>query len=235
MNFTEPKGHITYPAGNASEYTNNEHVVFTFTANGTNQILVRITRMSLEYQRNCLYDYIAMEGAGHADGKYCGNKSDLSFLSLGKTLTVTFRSDSSISGSGFQLSWIWINHSKCLENTDSLNILSTYNFPLSFPGLISCCSTITVTQNKRILLKVLNMSHNLVTSFYLKADEFQMSLRFKNNRHSNDGNFIFSWRHFTICINTSRPLGDGEGVRLNYTEGNDVSWSTTSDVFDIKI
>eukprot|EP00058_Branchiostoma_floridae_P023917 XP_002609407.1 hypothetical protein BRAFLDRAFT_86509 [Branchiostoma floridae] len=78
----------------------------------------------LEHQRDCLFDYVQLIESGNQTtlGRYCGdNYPEGPIISSGPEVTIEFRSDDTIGGSGFLVHWRTVLKDACAtKHTDTV-------------------------------------------------------------------------------------------------------------------
>uniref|UniRef100_A0A6A7FUH2 Cubilin n=1 Tax=Hirondellea gigas TaxID=1518452 RepID=A0A6A7FUH2_9CRUS len=103
--LTGDMGTFSSPAMNG-RYHHNMLCEWLIRVPAAETIDLNVTSFSLEGGRSCYYDYLEFRDGGLADspliGKYCGRRMPPSIQSSGNQLFVTFKTDSSVSYSGFE-------------------------------------------------------------------------------------------------------------------------------------
>ncbi|XP_071089298.1 uncharacterized protein [Haliotis cracherodii] len=120
------------------------------------RILITLMNIGLEYQENCLYDFLEFKQT-IPEGRYCGT-SDVPrhLLSTDNQADVTFETDYSVTGSGFLLSWMWLDMKDCTEKTltEEYGNISSFNFPFAFPDAMNCQIVIQGVPGNRVFLEL---------------------------------------------------------------------------------
>ncbi|XP_078687197.1 cubilin homolog [Branchiostoma floridae x Branchiostoma belcheri] len=86
----------------------------------------------LEHQRHCLYDYVQLsENGTEANlGRYCGdNHPEGPIRSSGQEITIEFRSDDTIVGSGFLVSWRTVLKDACTTKHTGTDLQYKWDLP----------------------------------------------------------------------------------------------------------
>ncbi|KAM5129367.1 embryonic protein UVS.2-like [Mantella aurantiaca] len=78
---------------------------YTITAPVGYKIALTVTDFHLEYAKYCIYDYLKVFADGKQKGPFCGNINVPKISSIGNTMVLVFRSDSSTEAKGFQASY----------------------------------------------------------------------------------------------------------------------------------
>lgn len=108
-NYTRMHGYIRSP-GWPKPYQPNLDCRWTITVPAGQQIAVTITDLDLDYSRgdNC-FDYLEIKNgdtnSASAVKKYCGQFKSKHFTSLSNVISIRFKSDYSVEGTGFTLEW----------------------------------------------------------------------------------------------------------------------------------
>ena len=112
--------------------------------------------------------------------------SNITFLSVKRSMYVRFKSDFSMNGRGFTLTWIAYPVDPCtIRNitvgTDSFGYVNSYNFPYRYFNNLACTYEIATTPNESIWLEFMNFSlsnrdrdcrdHVTVISTYSQSEE----------------------------------------------------------------
>ncbi|OXA46307.1 cubilin [Folsomia candida] len=106
--ITAANGSFTYPAG-GGQYPNDDHRLFTFARSGTPAPTIRFTRVDLESDSECSYDfirtYVWFDNLYLQVARFCGSTIPPSFTIPDGLALLAFGSDSSVTGSGFTFEW----------------------------------------------------------------------------------------------------------------------------------
>ncbi|XP_060604155.1 uncharacterized protein LOC132757004 isoform X2 [Ruditapes philippinarum] len=120
--YTDIDGNITSP-----EYKNNQLYKYNITLNNSTGVKLVFEDINLEESTGCVYDYIEVLANNGSLEKFCGKYEQKKILVRGKTVLIVFRSDSSISGTGFRMFWseandvILVNGAQRSSNERSLS------------------------------------------------------------------------------------------------------------------
>ena len=197
--YNASSGSILNPIPPNSNYSNFENTTYILVADDRHRISMTLTNIDLEYQKECLYDYLLLTNTT-SDGRYCHSSQQRHFLSLQNHTTLTFITDYSVTGSGFALSWRWVDPSQCQAhiNTAESGNVTSFNYPYVFPDAVRCTTVLTAAKNKRLFMEFV----------YLKL--------------SDDGGCNYSYvevwtggnEHHRLCRNTNTSLYDMSFVSL---------------------
>ena len=151
----EPTGSICSPGFPSESYPNNYHHVYNFMAPPKHTIYLTI-HLDLEYQLNCIYDSIRTFGMT-TEEILCGNTTEKYFImSMYNNCSIEFLTDDDVTATGFQLSWYWINITLPFQyHQDSITsgIVSSLNFPHTYPQATSGCATLYAPNGHRLLFE----------------------------------------------------------------------------------
>ncbi|XP_064639828.1 uncharacterized protein LOC135495295 [Lineus longissimus] len=140
----------------SQNYTNNEKHTVIITIPADHRIIFDIAFIDLEYQYQCLYDFLNfMDLNTTLSKRFCGyDKSDLHHASDSNSVNVTFFTDSSQTGRGYSLTWKSVDISECnlTKVTEEFGVVSSLNFPLFYLDNLDCETWIVAATNKRIWL-----------------------------------------------------------------------------------
>ncbi|OWF34746.1 Protocadherin Fat 3 [Mizuhopecten yessoensis] len=226
-------GQIKMPPNTGHPYDNNLHKEYELHAAVGNRIFVTLEFLAIEYQEECLYDYLSLNDIMGNNTTLCGNGSTTRtkyFLSIEQQIKIIFHTDSSIVAEGFELSWKWINKEECVQNvrvnnSDKSGIISNINYPLPYPDMVRCCKSFNWQSNSRIivLFNNINISQNkLDPSLVLYTEERRVTLP-----HKLDTTFPVSQRTFIsdmsglrFCLNVD-SIEENEGFFGTYSISNE--------------
>lgn len=106
--WTDASGEITSPLRDG-RYKANLMCEYVIRQPADSRVRVRFERFQLEHSADCVFDYVAMhEGATREAplvGRWCGTQMPPVHLSLTNVLTIVMRTDYSIGGEGFRLTY----------------------------------------------------------------------------------------------------------------------------------
>lgn len=210
-------------------YTNSQMTSFLFLANDGFRIVFNLVAYDIEYQDQCLYDYIETYGMT-ADSKYCGkNTESVIFVSKSNSAEIIFNTDEDITAAGFNLSWFMVKNDvafqKVLQTESSSNLFSV-NYPNAFPDKIDSCTRVAVPRGQRLTVEIININlpgNNCTDSKFeiLAGTDFNKTFcggtsvdtltYFSRFILTNNGNMSF-------CMKAPR-LKAGEGVQLQLSSG----------------
>ncbi|XP_066978110.1 uncharacterized protein [Macrobrachium rosenbergii] len=152
-------GNLTTP-GYPSQYPNNLHLTITLRGPASSRLVITFTKIDLEYQQDCLYDYVGLQsGPQDSMTRYCGrhlkDMERFDYVSKSNEAVVTFHSDWSVVGAGVMGRWRVVDISSCphQELRQSQGIITSPNFPYFNLDSIHCTTTIKASVNERIWLQ----------------------------------------------------------------------------------
>ncbi|XP_067663222.1 cubilin-like isoform X2 [Haliotis asinina] len=124
-------------------YNNNIYCQWTISAPVGYKVKVEVQTMSLEYDSSCSRDYVLFRDGsssyGTRLGKYCDDVSGY-IVSSSNAMTITFRTDSSVTDRGFSLKYI--ARTQACGDDDTISYETKYiespNYPLSYPDNADC-------------------------------------------------------------------------------------------------
>ncbi|XP_042887240.1 uncharacterized protein LOC122263022 isoform X3 [Penaeus japonicus] len=152
-------GNISSP-GYPSPYPNNLHLTVTLQGPANSRLVVTFLKLDLEYQQDCLYDYVGLQSSVEDEVKrFCGRHSTdmdrFDFVSRGNVALVTFHSDWSVVGAGARGRWRAVDTSGCpfQELTEPEGLLTSPNFPDFNLGGLDCTTLIRAKEGERVWLQ----------------------------------------------------------------------------------
>ncbi|XP_049809059.1 uncharacterized protein LOC126252230 [Schistocerca nitens] len=201
------------------------------------RLVLRFTRLDLEPQQDCLYDYIELRsllpqpatGDDDADADAerapdsrvvrCGRHDDadlhrLNFVSESNEALLHFHSDYSVSGGGFSASWQAVDVSGCPLQTLTAREgrLTSPNYPHFLLAHLDCATTILAPAGRRVWLEFSEFSIGAGEAL-LEVDlgggqaAFQP---FQSPTHLTDGVFLSVGERLQVRLRTAdRPSGAG--------------------------
>ncbi|XP_067144358.1 uncharacterized protein [Centruroides vittatus] len=115
---------VNFPA----HYTSNMHYVMKIESNPASRIVINLDHLEVEWQEDCLYDYLEITERLDERGKrFCGSVIDekSNYVSEQSVVYLVFHSDYSMTGSGFVLRWESVIGDSCgeLHKTSSYIVL----------------------------------------------------------------------------------------------------------------
>ncbi|XP_067660430.1 cubilin-like [Haliotis asinina] len=149
-------------------YNNNIYCQWTISAPVGYKVKVEVQTMSLEYDPSCSRDYVLFRDGSSSYstrlGKYCDDVTGY-IVSSSNAMTITFRTDSSVTDRGFSLKYI--ARTKACGEDDTISYEAKYiespNYPLSYPNNADCEWTISTSIDGYVI-------HVEVVSFNLEYD-----------------------------------------------------------------
>ena len=111
---------------------------------------------SCNYDSVSVYDNSTVPNTGGLIGRYCGTPLPPSVTSVGDTVTVVFRSDSSVAAEGFTLSYVTVNASTLCGGTyyTETGVIVSPGFPNGYSPSLDCTWIIRAPLNRQIRLNV---------------------------------------------------------------------------------
>ncbi|XP_078391727.1 cubilin [Cetorhinus maximus] len=156
--LTQPTGTITSP-GHPTSYPHDTKCIWYISIQPGHVIRLTFTSFNMEYHMNCTKDYVELYdngtiSSGRPIGRFCGGSIPPSITSSGSMMSLLFVSDSSIATQGFSASYDSpIASSVCREEFfESTGTLTSPNYPNGYSYNQECIYTITVENNKQIML-----------------------------------------------------------------------------------
>ncbi|XP_029444624.1 cubilin [Rhinatrema bivittatum] len=134
--FTEPSGVFTSP-NHPSNYPNNHECIYRITVGTNKQIQLNFTEFVLEpkWYTDCA-DYVEIRDGGYHTspflGKYCGRTAPPLIVSHSNTLWIKFKSDSSITTTGFLAHWDGTSTGCGGTLTTASGSFSSPNYPMPY-------------------------------------------------------------------------------------------------------
>lgn len=231
------RGNLTTPNFPAHYYNNLDFSV-KIKAPERTRLLIEFTKIDLEPQIECLYDYIELKSAtGSGEDmkdtiKLCGShETDMkrfNFVSKTNEGVLRFHSDFSISGGGFSLTWRAVDVSGCPMQTLTAKegTVTSPNYPLSLLPHLDCSLTILAPSGKRVWLEFKHFDFGnakLEDDIHVNNEEATLEISlggesvtfrpFQIRGLLTEGNFISNGEHLKIRLRTgSNPEGSGYKV-----------------------
>ncbi|XP_067930809.1 cubilin-like [Watersipora subatra] len=136
--LTGPSGTFLSP-NYPTTYNRNAECYWTITVSQGSSIILFMVDFDIENHNTCQYDYVeVIEGlhTGQSIAKLCGSTLPQPVRSQGNTMTVKFRSDSSLGGKGFHAAYSADCQNRVLNY--SSGVIESPNFPDSYPHNRNC-------------------------------------------------------------------------------------------------
>ncbi|KAK3085773.1 hypothetical protein FSP39_008527 [Pinctada imbricata] len=224
--ITENKGVIIHPREPMQHYGNNEKKTYHLIASSLERIFIEVIRLDVEFQDNCLYDYVQIYGL-EKNQSLCGNLKNydaLLYWSVNNTIVIHFHSDDSVAGKGFDIRWQFFRPSACieLEEKDERQNFRSINFPYPYPDEVDCCQHLELKQEnlqdtRRLLV--------VFTEIFLQSKSTCLSLSNGNNTlyetcggiSTTNRRFLSSNGRLQLCYNISGSAR-GEGFQGFYNQ-----------------
>ncbi|XP_036358468.1 cubilin-like [Octopus sinensis] len=157
--YSKHNGEIMSPKYPNSYPPNRECTWELRVPNGYRLNLSFVPPFDLEHSEGCVNDYVKLEvptfNNTQNTSKYCSNIVPDTSSFFTSIMTITFRSNSDISGSGFLARW----KAECGSYyTEPTGVISSPGFPLGYENNQNCFYTITGNNNTYVLLTVKHFS-----------------------------------------------------------------------------
>ncbi|MEE6478135.1 hypothetical protein FKM82_011752 [Ascaphus truei] len=143
--ITGENGMIKYPLSMNSRYSNKSLFIWTITVQEDKMIQIRMIQLDIEFHVTCDHDYLSFTVKEKLISKMCGSVTPSPLLIPSNHVTVTFSSDGSITGYGFELHF---SASPAISGAGSgcgsvavlkeEGKIDTVNYPGSYESLTSC-------------------------------------------------------------------------------------------------
>ncbi|XP_068083923.1 uncharacterized protein [Anabrus simplex] len=232
INGTE--GFLTSP-NYPSHYNHNLDYWVRLIGPERTRIVVQFTRIDLELQQECLYDYVELRSGGDLgrDGvvRWCGSHETemdrFNFISENNEAIIHFHSDYSLSGTGFSSTWKAVDVSGCplLTLTAREGSLTSPNYPHFLMAHLDCATTILAPVGRKVWLEFVDYDlgardwrngvgyGNDVPEAELELDlgaGTQAFRPFQLAAHLTDGAFLSAGERLQVRLRTAdRPHGIG--------------------------
>ena len=232
--LTESEGEIFSP-GFANKFYNNNYLhTYVFTAPQNHSIFFTLKYLDLEYQKQCIYDSLKLFGTAK-NTTLCGKSESVqSFMSASNNCSLVFNTDDSVNSGGFHISWYWINKTLPIyyhADSNVSGIVTSLNFPFSFPESIKGCSSITAPMQRRVLVefKAINIPGLGCNDSTIELLSGGRVLKlFCVNKIKMNEMALFDWivlssgNSLDICVDLP-PLSDEEGFRASFHFGKSIT------------
>ncbi|XP_067663224.1 cubilin-like isoform X2 [Haliotis asinina] len=138
--------YLSYPGYPDPHYDNNVSCEWTISAPFGYKVKVKVLTISLEYDSSCSKDYVLFRAGSTSYATYCGDVPGY-IVSSSNVMTITFRTDSSVTDKGFSLKYTAVTKG-CFKH-ETLRYKTKYiespNYPLSYPDNTDCEWTISTS------------------------------------------------------------------------------------------
>ncbi|XP_039285263.1 cubilin-like [Nilaparvata lugens] len=167
VNGTE--GRLTSPRYPAPYFHNLDYWV-NISAPEAHRIVIHFTRLDLEAQAHCLYDFLQLGDANRRTQPktLCGHYDPaqlerLNFVSESNAASLRFHSDYSISGGGYSLMWHAVDVSGCPLQTLTAKegVITSPNYPHFLLAHLDCSTTILAPAGRRVWLEITDFDMSL--------------------------------------------------------------------------
>ncbi|XP_072431088.1 cubilin [Chiloscyllium punctatum] len=176
--LTKPAGIISSP-GYPTDYPHGAKCIWHISVQPGYIIRLTFDFFNVEYHMNCTKDYVEVFDngtitSGRRIGRFCGRSVPPSVTSSGSLMSLLFVSDSSLAVEGFSAHYESLDASSvCREEFFELTgTLTSPNYPNGYSRNQECIYTISVENNKQILLNFTHFQldgHQTCTSGYVEV------------------------------------------------------------------
>ncbi|XP_054708551.1 uncharacterized protein LOC129218337 [Uloborus diversus] len=222
---------LNYP----SNYLNDLDYIVEIIGPPNSRIVLTFHHIDLEWQEDCLYDYILLQTDLKDSGvKLCGeNPNGKEFVSSGNKAYLSFHSDFSITAPGYEASWEIVDLSVCLNRRLLIlepTHISSLRYPRSYLSKLECQVTVIASSAKqRLLLTItdLDLGHCSDAFLEINLDPIDESKKVKLC-----GNDLLSGTQLMAYGNEAHLFfhsGDGKNVGSLGHKGYNVTCQTWAD------
>uniref|UniRef100_A0A8C5PBH1 Cubilin n=1 Tax=Leptobrachium leishanense TaxID=445787 RepID=A0A8C5PBH1_9ANUR len=169
--LTAPEGTITSPRY-PLVYPHGVSCTWHISVQPGNLIRLAFTLFNLEHFHTCANDYLDIYDGVIATenkvGRYCGRSVPPTITSASNLMALHFVTDSDNTLEGFSADYISMNASKACHfmYTEATGVITSPNYPNNYPNDKECTYTISVEQNKQILLNFTSFALNGYSDCY---------------------------------------------------------------------
>lgn len=227
------EGSLTTPNYPGHYYPNLDYNINIMGPDRT-RIIIRFQKIDIEYQQECLYDYVELRSIYKMGvpvfndvvrlcGSHYKDMNRFDFVSETSEAEIKFHSDYSLSGNGFSLTWHAVDVSACPLQTLTAKegTLTSPNYPYFLLSHLDCTITILAPSGKRIWLDFFR--EHLPTPDVTRDYTIELTLGkrarvlkpFETETLLTEGSFVSSDERLSIKLQT----GDhprGPGFKANY-------------------
>ena len=119
--------------------------------------MLTLNFLDVEYQEDCLYDYIILQNeTEETPTKLCTARKGSMFFTKKNTLIITFRTDYRITAKGFFMHWTSVDmddyNNKLVGGSNGS--FDSPNYPFSYLPNLKCTTMIQVPKGMHVLLKI---------------------------------------------------------------------------------
>ncbi|XP_063985313.1 cubilin homolog [Diachasmimorpha longicaudata] len=165
--YFSSNGAITSPAW-PRRYAFDRECTWIIEAPTKMQIKLVVDSFHMESSSDCRYDYLEIRNGAHSTspliGKYCGDDIPATINSFTNFLYLKFKSDGSISGRGFEITWDATKRGCGGTLTGSSGDIMSPNYPGPYAMFSDCTWNIVVTQGNRIQIILVDVDLNADSS-----------------------------------------------------------------------
>ncbi|KAL0271771.1 UNVERIFIED_CONTAM: hypothetical protein PYX00_008763 [Menopon gallinae] len=158
---TAPWGVITSPV-EEGRYPSNSYCRWVIAVQQGRLIQLTFNKFKVEGFKDCVFDYVAVYDnstdlkGNNLIGRYCNYDLPPVLTSSSNVLTIVFKSDSSFTDEGFQITYTTINGSSSCGGKffTEWGVIKSPNYPNLYPNGIACSWVIHVKNGHKISLNI---------------------------------------------------------------------------------
>ncbi|GBP07549.1 Cubilin [Eumeta japonica] len=159
--YKDPTALINHPPSSSDQYENDQECTWIIIAPLDRHIKLTWNRFDIEGMSSCYSDYVKLieidENNEENDlGKYCGRNAPPEINTFTNRLKIKFRSDFSITGTGFSLSYTFLDASTHCGRVyvSSHGYIRSPGWPNNYDHNRDCTWTITLPVGQQVLLNI---------------------------------------------------------------------------------
>ncbi|KAL1128856.1 hypothetical protein AAG570_013390 [Ranatra chinensis] len=232
VTLNETEGRLTSPFYPLA-YSHNLDYWVTIVGPEQTRIVFKFSRLDLEAQAHCLYDFLELHDTGphlsRQPHRLCGHydhhdMEKLRLVSSNNVAMLHFRSDYSVSGGGYALTWRAVDTSWCPMQTLTAKegVITSPNYPHYLLPHLDCSTTILAPEGKRVWLELKEFdveTEDAVVEVVVGGGAGRLQPHSRRGLLS-DGVYVSSGERMQIILKTGdKPLG--RGFRAVYRTGRE--------------
>jgi len=232
VDIKKESGSINKFCIDGKQYKNNVRFINNIVVPLGKRIILVLDRYDIEYQINCLYDYLRIDGLV-TDVRHCGsNFNKTTLITRSNGASVEFVTDDDVTKCGYSLNWYSVPENDSLEvihsgSANSTGSVYSIDFPRAYPDRLVSCTTLPTYNGLRIVIQLTDL--NLPD-----ADCLESQLVFRSNVSSPnrtfcggsrlehleymDKFFISEGEKLEVCF-SAKHLQEGEGFGAVFEYG----------------
>lgn len=139
-------------------YDNDQHRVYDVQVPLGKRIVLELFYYDIEYQNNCVYDYLKIEGV--LNGKrFCGTSSNkTTLISYSNRASIMFVTDSDVTRCGYYVTWYTVNQFESVELDVKSKRVQSVNYPRAFPDKVDNCTIIHAADDQRMIVELTELN-----------------------------------------------------------------------------